>query len=100
MTPQTLPKTMHSFCLRLTWTGLSLVISHGAWASPTPEDYRQCHRMAATVMQRCLDEAPGARHGNQCWEMSRQTQKTCYREMRTSLPPQSAGRRHDSQTKE
>ncbi len=100
MTPLTLPPAMLLLCQGLTWTGLSLVIAQTAWASPTPEDYRQCHRKAATVLRHCLDEAPGARHGNQCWETSRQTQKACYLEMRKSLPSRSAGRRRDSPTQE
>lgn len=59
-----------------------------ALASPTPGDYRSCHRLAAAQLQRCLDEAPGTRQGSRCWDQSRQTNQACYREQRlqTTLP--------------
>ncbi|QRR35877.1 hypothetical protein JNX00_08460 [Hydrogenophaga sp. YM1] len=55
-----------------------------AWASPTSDEFRHCHRVAAAALQFCLDKNPGGRHGEACWTQSRRQQQACYREVRES----------------
>ncbi len=69
------------------WTVLLLLVPVSVLASPSPDDYRQCHRAAATVLQRCLDAVPGSRHGSRCWDQSRRANEACYREQRSKAHP-------------
>ncbi len=63
---------------------MALLAGGAALASPTDNEYQQCHRMAAATLQYCLDESPGNLHGPGCWETSRRIQKRCYGEVRAS----------------
>ena len=55
-------------------------------ASPTPNEYLPCHRLAAATLQACLDH--GHETANQdCWNESRQRNATCYREVKLSHSP-------------
>lgn len=61
-----------------------LLAGNAALASPTSNEYQQCHRVAALTLQYCLDETPGNLHGPGCWEKSRHSQERCYGEVRAS----------------
>ena len=55
-------------------------------ASPTSDEYRPCHQLAAKVLQHCLDERPGYENA-QCWDSAKQTQAKCYADVRASHRP-------------
>lgn len=57
-----------------------------AYASPTPDEYRQCHQLAAQSVQRCLDERPGY-DSAPCWRSAQDAQAKCYADLRASHRP-------------
>jgi bifunctional DNA-binding transcriptional regulator/antitoxin component of YhaV-PrlF toxin-antitoxin module len=56
------------------------------WASPTSDEYRPCHRLAAEVLQRCLDERPGYENAP-CWDKAKTAQVSCYADVRANHRP-------------
>lgn len=70
--------------------GAVILSLHGiALGSPTAEEFLPCHRLAAEVLQRCLDERPGYAN-DACWEQARSAQQRCYRDVSRAHVPDKA----------
>ncbi len=52
-----------------------------AQASPTSNEWRDCHKLAARALQACLDRIPGYTEEAQqkCWQDAQARQRLCYR---------------------
>lgn len=68
----------------------TMLCAHGiALASPTVQEFLPCHRLAADVLQRCLDQRPGY-HNDECWERAKTAQRQCYRQVSDAHAPDKA----------
>ena len=63
-----------------------ILVTSPVTASPTANEYQQCHRAAAEYLQRCLDERPGYDNA-QCWDRAKKLQAKCYADVRASHYP-------------
>ena len=59
----------------------AVLAAWSAHASPTDNEYQACHRLAAKLLQHCLDEAPG-RAQPQCFARARRANEACYADVR------------------
>jgi hypothetical protein len=62
-----------------------------ALASPTSDDYRKCHRVAAATLTDCLDQTPG-QASTQCWATSERSNRNCYRSVQQDHQPNAVRR--------
>ena len=61
-----------------------------AFASPTSDEFMQCHQLASSALLKCLDQSPG--HQNKkCWDSVRSLNNACYDRVRKDHTPD-AGR--------
>lgn len=68
----------------------TLLVAHGAaLASPTAEEFLPCHKMAADMLQRCLDGRPGYEN-DACWAEAKTAQQRCYRSVNKAHRPDKA----------
>lgn len=56
---------------------LALLVPVWAAASPTSDEFEDCHRLAAASLRHCLDESPG-RLQEGCWNQSQASARACY----------------------
>jgi hypothetical protein len=57
-----------------------------AFASPTPNEFETCHRMASALLRACLDNSAG-QASERCWERARLKNKVCSAEVRQRHRP-------------
>ncbi|HJV76373.1 MAG TPA: hypothetical protein VJ654_19280 [Noviherbaspirillum sp.] len=57
-----------------------------AFASPTSDEFMQCHRVASSALLRCLDQSPGLQD-DKCWESTRSMNDACYDRVRKDYRP-------------
>lgn len=57
-----------------------------AFASPTSDEFLNCHRMASSALLTCLDQRPGYQNGN-CWDSARSMNDACYDNVRKEHLP-------------
>ncbi|MDO8767542.1 MAG: hypothetical protein Q7K57_02325, partial [Burkholderiaceae bacterium] len=57
-----------------------------ALASPTPNEFEACHRMASALLRACLDNSAG-QASERCWERARLKNKVCSAEVRQRHRP-------------
>ncbi len=67
-----------------------------AIASPTPNEYERCHRMASSVLVMCLDKNAGSA-GKKCWDAARRRNDACYADVRESHSRPDRQRRIDAE---
>ena len=77
----TVPHASTGSVMRVLATAASWAAASLALASPTDNEFRTCHKLAAATLQHCLDEQPGADRP-QCWSKSRAAAKRCDADIR------------------
>lgn len=66
---------------RIAALALVLLAGGAVHASPTPNEFEACHKLAAAVLRACLDQAPG-RLDEACWRQSHERAVTCHAQVR------------------
>lgn len=59
-------------------------LSPVVFASPTAEDFRNCHRVAAAALEACLNENPGSQNTSICFNSSSGVLSKCVTELKSS----------------
>lgn len=60
------------------------LLSTYALATPTAEDFQQCHRMTAAALEECLNENPGSQNTTRCFKEASRVLSRCVAELKSS----------------
>ena len=57
---------------------ISLLAFSNANASPTSNEYEECHKLASKYLYNCLNENMNSSSNGKCWVKSRESYKSCH----------------------